>query len=174
MKAFIQVLRDITLLLVRIGLGGLMIWHGLTRWVLTPDGVPKYIDYLTQFGVPYPIYAGWGVTILELVGGIFIVLGALTPLVALLALVQQVALISYTNYWRGPDLANQAGVYLGGWDYNVMLALLALVLLSFGPGRAAIDRLFRRPKDAEAADDDTADGTSASSNTSPMVSASTW
>lgn len=172
MKAFIQVLRDITLLLVRIGLGGIMIWHGLTRWLFTPDGVPKYIDYLSQFAVPYPIYAGWGVTILELVGGIFIVLGALTPLVALLALVQQIALISYTNYWRGPNLLDQTGAYVGGWEYNVMLALLALVLLSFGPGRAAIDRLFRRPKETEVADDDTA--TSSSGNTSPMVSASTW
>lgn len=173
MTAFIQVLRDITLLLIRIGLGGIMIWHGLTRWLFTADGVPKYIDYLSQFGVPFPVYAGWGVTILELVGGIFIVLGALTPLVALLALVQQIGLISYTNYWRGPDLVNQAGAYVGGWEYNVTLALLALVLLSFGPGRAAIDRLFRRPKNAEVTDDDTATGTS-SSNTSPMVSASSW
>jgi putative oxidoreductase len=171
MKAFIQVLRDITLLLIRLGLGGIMIWHGLTRWLFTADGVPKYIDYLTQFGVPYPIYAGWGVTILELVGGIFIVLGALTPLVALLALAQQIALISYTNYWRGPDLLDQAGAYVGGWEYNLSLALLALVLLSFGPGRAAIDRLFRRPKNAEVEDDDTATGTS-STGTSSMVSAS--
>ena len=49
-----------------------MFWHGLTRWLFTADGVPKYVDYLAQFAVPYPIYAGWGVTILELVGGIFL------------------------------------------------------------------------------------------------------
>ena len=76
MTAFVQVLRDITLLLIRFGLGGLMIWHGLTRWLFTTEGVPKYIDYLSQFAVPYPIYVGWGFTILELVGGIFLVLGA--------------------------------------------------------------------------------------------------
>jgi putative oxidoreductase len=171
MNAFLQVLRDITLLLIRIGLGGIMIWHGLTRWLFTTEGVPRYIDYLSQFNVPYPIYAGWGVTILELVGGIFLVLGALTRVVALLALVQQILLISYTNYWRGPDLVDAAGAYVGGWEYNVALGLLALVLVGFGPGRAAIDRLFRRPKNAEVTDDDTADGTS-SSSTSPMVSAS--
>jgi putative oxidoreductase len=52
MTAFIQVLRDITLLLIRLGLGGLMIWHGLTRWLFTTDGVPNYIEYLSQFAVP--------------------------------------------------------------------------------------------------------------------------
>jgi putative oxidoreductase len=170
MKAFIQVLRDITLLLIRIGLGGIMFWHGITRWLFATDGVPKYIDYLNQFGVPYPIYAGWGVTILELVGGIFLVLGALTPLVALLALIQQIGLISYTNYWRGPNLLDQSGAYVGGWEYNMALALLALTLLCFGPGRVAIDRLFRRPKSTEVEDDDTATGTS--NNTSSMMSAS--
>ena len=90
-----------------------MFWHGLTRWLFTADGVPKYVDYLGQFAVPYTIYAGWGVTILELVGGIFLILGALTRVVALLALVQQVLLISYTNYWRGPDLVDAAGAYVG-------------------------------------------------------------
>ena len=95
MTAFIQVLRDITLLLIRLGLGGLMIWHGLTRWLFVTDGVPKYIEYLTQFAVPYPIYAGWGVTILELVGGIFLVVGALTPIVALAVVAEQAIIIAY-------------------------------------------------------------------------------
>lgn len=175
MNGFSLVLRDITLLLIRLGLGGLLFWHGLTRWLLTPDGVPKYIDYLSQFAVPYPIYAGWGVTILELVGGIFLILGALTRVIALLALVQQVLLISYTNYWRGPDLLDTAGTYVGGWEYNVTLGLLALALVSFGPGRAAVDRLFRRPKSSEAEDDDTASD-AATNGTSSMVSttSSSW
>lgn len=166
MNTFSQVVRDITLLLIRFGLGGLMFWHGLTRWLLTPDGVPRYIDYLGQFGVPYPVYAAWGVTILELVGGIFLILGALTRVIALLALVHQILVISYTNYWRGPDLADQAGTYVGGWEFNVTLGLLALTLVSFGPGRAAIDRLFRRPKNADAEDDDTATGTTSTGSTS--------
>lgn len=176
MNAFLQVLRDITLLLIRLGLGGIMIWHGLTRWLLTTEGVPKYIEYLSQFGVPYPIYAGWGVTILELVGGIFLVLGALTPLVAVLALAQQILLIAYTNYWRGPDLVAADGSYAGGWEYNMALGLLALTLLCFGPGRVAIDRLFRRPKSTENEDEDTSTANGTTNNNTSMMSASssTW
>lgn len=166
MNSFSQVVRDITLLLIRLGLGGLMFWHGLTRWLLTADGVPRYIDYIGQFGVPYPVYAAWGVTILELVGGIFLILGALTRVIALLALVHQILMISYTNYWRGPDLVDQAGSYVGGWEFNVALGLLALALVAFGPGRVAIDRLFRRPKSSEAEDDETATGTTSSGSTS--------
>lgn len=177
MNAFTRVLHDITLLLIRIGLGGLMFWHGFTRWLLTPDGVTKYVDYLGQFAVPYPIYASWGVTILGLRRRHLLDPRRLTRIVALLALVQQALSISYTNYWRGPNLLDQAGTYVGGWEYNVTLGLLALVLVAFGPGRAAIDRLFRRPKDAEAEDDDTATGTTSSSTNSPSVvsaSSSTW
>ena len=49
MKAFNLVLHDITLLLIRVGLGGLMFWHGFTRWLLTPEGVTKYVDYLGRY-----------------------------------------------------------------------------------------------------------------------------
>lgn len=174
MNAFSLVLRDITLLLIRIGLGGLMFWHGFTRWLLTSDGVTIYVNYLGQFAVPYPVYAGWGVTILELVGGIFLVLGALTRVIALLALVQQALTISYTNYWRGPNLLDQAGAYVGGWEYNVTLGLLALVLVAFGPGRAAIDRLFRKPKTAEAIEDDVPDNNTGTSTMVGASSSSTW
>jgi putative oxidoreductase len=87
--------------------------------------------------------------------------------------VQQVLLISYTNYWRGPDLVDPAGVYAGGWEYNVTLALLALTLLCFGPGRVAIDRLFHRPKNAET-EEDTETGSSTAGTSSMVSASSSW
>jgi len=153
MRQFLQVLRDLALLLARVGLGGILIAHGWRRWQV--QGIQQQIDYLSQFGTPYPQVAAWGAILLELVGGIFLVVGALTPLVALAVLAQQVLTICYTNYYKGPYLLNASGGYAGGYEYNVSLGLLALLLLVFGAGRASIDQLFRRtPGDSDDSVDD--------------------
>lgn len=153
MSASLRVLRDIALLIARVGLGGILILHGWIRWQGPGQGVQKQIDYLTQFGTPYPEVAAWGGILLELVGGIFLVVGALTPFVALAVLVEQILIIAYTNWYRGPDLVNSDGTYAGGYEYNLALALIALLLVVFGAGRIAVDQLFRRKK-VDTDDDD--------------------
>ncbi len=147
MAKFLQVLRDLALLIARLGLGGILIAHGWRRWQVLK--IPSQVAYLTQFGTPYPEVAAWGATILELVGGIFLVVGALTPLVAAAVVAQQVLTIGYTNWYKGPYLTDPQGGHLGGYEYNVALGVLALLLVVFGAGRAAIDRLFRRSPDGE-------------------------
>ena len=153
MKQFLQVLRDLALLIGRVGLGGILIAHGWRRWQV--QGIQRQIDYVSQFGTPYPSVVAWGAILLELVGGIFLIVGALTPLVALAVLAQQVLTICYTNWFKEPYLLNAQGGYVGGYEYNVALGLLALLFLVFGAGRASIDRLFRRtPGDADDPVDD--------------------
>jgi putative oxidoreductase len=142
MSAFLQVLRDLALLLARIGLGWILIMHGWRRW--QELGIASQADYLRQFGTPYAEYAAWGATIIELVGGIFLIVGALTPLVAAAVLVEQVLIIAYTNWYKGLRLTAADGSWAGGYEYNVVIGLLALLLLVYGSGRFGVDRLFRR------------------------------
>ncbi|HHV22145.1 MAG TPA: DoxX family protein, partial [Propionibacterium sp.] len=56
--------------------------------------------------------------------------------------VQQGMVIAWTKWFHGPWLENS------GYEYNVIQAALALVLVTFGAGRIAIDRLFRRSRNA--------------------------
>jgi putative oxidoreductase len=154
MSSALRVLRDIALLLTRLGLGGILILHGWLRWQGPGQGVQKQIDYLSQFGTPYPQYAAWGAIVLELLGGLFLVVGALTPVVAIAVLVEQILIIAYTNWYRGPDLVTGDGTYAGGYEYNVALALLALLLAVFGAGRISVDGLFRRRRPELAEDDE--------------------
>lgn len=144
MSAFLRVLRDIALLLARVGLGWILVLHGWRRWQQL--GIESQAEYLRQFGVPYADYAAWGAAILELVGGIFLIVGALTPLIAAAVLVEQVLIICYTNWYKGFALINTDGSWNGGYEYNVVLGLLALLLLVYGSGRVGIDRLFHRSK----------------------------
>ena len=142
MVQFLQVVRGLALLIARVGLGGILMLHGWRRW--REQGVQQQIEYVAQFGTPFPEVAAWGSIILELVGGVFLVVGALTPLVAAAIVAEQVLIICYTNWSKGPFLLDSAGNYVGGYEYNVALGLLALLLVVFGAGGAAIDRLFRR------------------------------
>lgn len=150
MSKALQVFRDIVLLLVRIGLGGILIVHGWRRWLVV--GPQSQIDYLSQFSTPYPQVVVWGAIILELVGGLFLIVGALTPLVAAAVLAEQALIISYTS-WYGyqylianvPEFAVSERML-----YSLAIGLLALIFLAFGSGRIGIDRLFHREKPPEA------------------------
>jgi putative oxidoreductase len=144
MSKFVQFLRSFSLLIARLGVGSILIMHGLTRWRGQGQGIQKQIDYLRQFGTPYPEVAGWGATIFELVGGLFLIVGALTPLVGLGLLIEQALIIAYTNWYKNWNLLNTDGSYNGGYEYNVALGLLGLLFLVMGGGAVAIDRLFRR------------------------------
>lgn len=146
MTKTLQVLRDIVLLITRIGLGAILIVHGWRRWQVV--GPQNQIDYLAQFSTPYPQVVVWGTIILELVGGLFLIVGALTPLIAAAVLAQQVLIICYTNWYGYQFLAANVPEFSVSERMlnNLTLGLLAMIFLVFGAGRASIDRLFRREK----------------------------
>ncbi len=150
MSRFVSFWRSFALLVARLGLGGILLLHGAARW---RAGMPSQAEYLAQFGTPYAKYAAYGATTFEIVGGLFLLLGALTPLVGLGVLVQQVLTIAWTSYYKGPNLLNADGSYHGGFEYSVALGLLGLLFLVFGGGAVSLDRVFRRKKSTADAED---------------------
>ena len=151
MSRFVSFWRSFALLVARLGLGGILILHGATRY---QAGIPSQVEYLAQFSTPYPEVAAYGATTFEIVGGVFLILGALTPLVGLGVLVQQVLTILWTSYYKGPNLLNADGSYHGGFEYSVALGLLGLLFLVSGGGVVSLDRVFRRTKAEPEPDDE--------------------
>jgi putative oxidoreductase len=152
MAGFLSFLQSFGLLIARLGLGGILLLHGWIRW---NAGVQSQIDYLTQFRTPYAEVAAWGAIIFELVGGVLLIVGALTRLVGLGVLIEQILIICYTNWYKWPPtLLNPDGTYKGGYEYNVALGLLGLLLFVMGAGAVSVDRLFRRKKPAEVEEDE--------------------
>lgn len=142
MAGFIQVLRDIALLAARLVLGTVMVLHGWQRWQI--DGIGRQVQIFTEAGVPSPGIFAWGSTILELAGGLLLIFGLLTPVVAFLFLLQAILSIAFISGSNGPLLGN------GGWEYAAVTASVSLLLTVFGAGRAAVDQLFRRSPESEA------------------------
>jgi putative oxidoreductase len=152
MSRFVSFWRSFALLIARLGLGGILLLHGAHRY---QAGISSQITYLSQFSTPYPKIAAYGATTFEIVGGIFLILGALTPLVGLGVLIQQVLTVVWTSYYKGPELLNADGSYNGGFEYSVALGLLGLLFLVFGGGVVSLDRVFRRKKTVDEIDEPT-------------------
>lgn len=148
MSKLLSFLRTVALLIARVSLGAILIAHGWDRWQVRK--VDSQIAYLQQYGVPYAEWAAWGAIALELLGGVLLIVGLLTPLVALAVVVEQVLIISWISWRNKLWLLNPDNTYAGGFEYNVALAALALLITVFGAGAVSLDRLFRRkPKTTE-------------------------
>ncbi|MGJ6980306.1 DoxX family protein [Aestuariimicrobium soli] len=138
MRGFIRVCQDLALMLARIATGAILMVHGWTRW---SDGQPKQVQILTDLKVPYPEVFAWGTIAFEVIGGALLVFGLVTPLLGLVLLVEQAMIIGFAKWGHGPHLAQD------GYEYNLALASLGLIFLTFGSGRAGVDALFRRSPD---------------------------
>lgn len=116
----------------RIALGSILLAHGALKiFVFTIPGIvgffeslglPAMMAYLTIFG--------------EVAGGTALILGVYPRLVALLSL-PILAGAAWTHLGNGWLFSNQGG----GWEFPVLLVLLALVVAMQGAGSFAIKRL---------------------------------
>jgi putative oxidoreductase len=151
-----QFLQSFGLLIARLGTGGILLLHGITHWTGANQGVTAMRDRYAEVGAPYADVAAWATIIFELVGGVFLIVGALTRFVGVGLIVLSVLTISYFSYYRGPDLLNADGTYNGGYEYDIALGLLGLLFFVFGAGAVSIDRLFKGKKPVEDTEDDSA------------------
>ena len=139
MKSLLRMVRDIALLLARIVMGVVLLAHGWHRWqVMT---VPREVGLLEAAGLGNATTIVWLVIGFEIVGGILLIFGLATPLVGLGIIVLNVGTILL--------LKDEFFLHQAGWEYNAVQAVVGLLLLAHGSGRAGLDNLFVRPKDED-------------------------
>ncbi|HYZ09288.1 MAG TPA: DoxX family protein [Pseudonocardiaceae bacterium] len=129
--------RDAVLLVARVGLGVLMVWHAKVEYDFG-GSVSGVIALFDQSGVPLPTIAGPANLFGELIGGIALILGLGVRVIGVLMalnmagawiLVHPGALYSLDH--TGPELV-------------IALGLLSLVLAVTGSGRLGLDHLIAR------------------------------
>jgi putative oxidoreductase len=130
---------DGVLLLLRVALGATFVAHGgqkLFDWInVDPhgiDGTTKFFDFV---GIPIPGFFAWVVGLTEFIGGLLLIAGALTSIVAIaLAIDMFVAIVTY-NAANGFFTETQDG----GWELNLIILLVMVTLALLGPGRYSVD-----------------------------------
>jgi putative oxidoreductase len=132
--------QDLGLLVTRIALGGVMIAHGIQKAFL--QGFAGTQQGFGSMGAPLPGLTAVLVTLLELVGGVAIVLGLATRVVALLyalTMVGAAVLVHLPNGFYAAD---------GGWELVGLLAIVSVALVVAGPGRLSLDHLVAQRRRA--------------------------
>jgi len=70
----------------------------------------------------------------ELIGGVLLAAGLLTPLAAALLIAVMTLAIAIVHWRHGPWVAE------GGWEYSVVLIAVAFAVTAVGPGKYSLDR----------------------------------
>jgi putative oxidoreductase len=124
-------------LVLRLCLAAVFIYHGMD--LVSKSWGTAWSD---QMPVIQQVLVAWG----QLLGGIAMLLGLLTRLAAIglgLIMVGAIAIVHWPN---GFSLVKD-GSYNGGYEYNVVLIAICIVLTLTGGGTLAADRWVRlRPK----------------------------
>lgn len=125
--------------------------HGWAKLSKGPSGFGKL---LAQIGVPLPELTAWVVTLVELFGGIAIILGAFVTLVSIpLIITMFVAMFTVHLPYGFSSIKTigltPSGPEFGAPGYEVNLLYIAglLTLMLIEAGRLSIDRMMKRRKD---------------------------
>lgn len=120
------------LLLVRVVLGITMIAHGVNHW-LGGGRIEGTARWFAGLGLRQGKLQAWMSVITEVGAGVLLVLGLLTPLAC--AAVIAVMLIAGILAHR----PNGFFVFKDGYEYVLVLSVIALALAMLGPGRLSVD-----------------------------------
>jgi len=124
--------------------------HGYAKLTRGPE---TFISILHAIGIPYADLLGWATIIVEIVGGLMILLGALVPLAAvpmIVVLVVAIITVHLPNGFSSVKLRSfdASGAHFGQPGYETDLLYMAgLLALCFGgAGPASVDGYMRRKR----------------------------
>ncbi|MEM0382256.1 MAG: DoxX family protein [Nitrososphaerota archaeon] len=151
---FLEQYSDVAFLILRIALGFMMVVHGFPK--LFGPARPQMRSGMAQLGIPQTLFDLVG--LLEFLGGIFLIAGFLTRIVAILFALEMVGTIALYlsvlgKFTPPPEMLSQmvansrrvmrgfvSGV--GGWELDLLILAVALLLLITGAGALAIDSIL--------------------------------
>jgi putative oxidoreductase len=126
---------DVALLLARLILGTIMFAHGYQKLFI--NGLGRTSQGFENMSIPVAIVSASYVTVVELVGSVLVLAGALITVVAGCYLVVMIGAAVFVHIPNGVFAADN------GWELVGAIAALLLVLAAAGPGRWSVDRLVR-------------------------------
>jgi uncharacterized membrane protein YphA (DoxX/SURF4 family) len=146
-----------SILILRLMAGGVFFWEGMLKFVYTNQGVGRF----TKIGIPFPNETAIFVACLEIVGGLLLISGLATRLIAIPFIAEMIVAILSTKIalylGTSPLPLPPALPKVGIWavlheirsDYAQIMT--TAFLLINGPGRWSVDALLFRNRRADGA-----------------------
>lgn len=135
-------------LFLRLMAGGVFFWEGILKFVYTNQGVGRF----TKIGIPYPHETAVFVACLEIVGGLLLISGLGTRLIAIPFIIEMIVAILTTkiSLYLGtsplpqPPALPKVGIWAVLHEIRADYAqiLTTTFLLINGPGRWSLDAIL--------------------------------
>ena len=128
MRRLLPLNLDAALLILRVVLGIIMLYHGWPK-VTNLGGT---IEGFTGMGIPLPALSAVFATVAEVGGGLLLIIGALTDIAGLLIAIDMLGAITFVHAKNG------FAVNEGGVEWPLALLAMGLAIALAGPGRFAL------------------------------------
>jgi uncharacterized membrane protein YphA (DoxX/SURF4 family) len=137
-----------SILLLRLMAGGVFFWEGILKFVYVNQGVGRF----TKLGIPFPHFSAAFIGYLEIVGGLLLLTGLMTRLIAIPFVVEMIVAILSTKIslylGTSPLPLPPAPPQFGFWavlheirsDYAQILTVIFLLIN--GPGEWSLDAVL--------------------------------
>src|SRR5437867_331756 len=147
-----------SVLFLRLMAGGVFLWEGILKFVYANQGVGRF----TKLGMPFPHQTATFVGCLEIVGGLLLLSGLMTRVIAIPFIVEMIVAILSTKIslylGTSPLPLPPAPPQVGIWavlheirsEYAQLLTVLFLAIN--GPGRWSLDAVMGRTSEDPAGD----------------------
>lgn len=130
------IVRDVALLVARVLLGVVLIAHGLQKFgEWTIDGTAQAFG---QMGVPLPGIAAPVAAVVELLGGVLLLVGAFSAVTGLIVALHMGVAAVLAHVSNGVFIEN------AGWELVGLIAAAALAVGVAGAGRYSVDTVLNR------------------------------
>lgn len=138
---------------LRVMAGGVFLWEGILKFVYANQGIGRF----TKLGMPLPHFTADFVACLEIVGGLLLLTGLMTRLIAVPFIFEMIVAILSTKIslylGTSPLPLPAAPPKIGMWavlhevrsEYAQLLTVAFLMIN--GPGRWSLDALLNRDRD---------------------------
>lgn len=125
-----------------VGLG--FVVHGVAKWSKGPQNFAKLLQ---QIGAPLPVATAWSVTLLEVFGGLAILVGAFVAIVSIPLIVSMLVAMFTVQLRYGFSSVNtigltESGPIFGppGYEINLLYIAALLAIALAGRGAFSVDR----------------------------------
>lgn len=145
--------RPWAVLSLRLVVGYGFLAHGLAKLTRGPANFGKLLHLI---GVPLPSTTAWVVTLLEIGGGVAILLGVVVAIAAVPLIASMLVAMFTLHVHYGFSAVNTVGLTATGplfgppgYEINLLYVAALLVLAATGPGRFSLESLLERQAGTE-------------------------
>ena len=125
-------LNEWSLTALRLVLGLVFVYHGYIK-LFVEGGFPATVEFFKLVGIPMTGYAALLVGVVEFFGGVFMILGVFTRYSSMLQMVVMLTAFFTVHISQG----------FNGYKFVLVLMAGLLVIMTSGPGKLAIGKMFK-------------------------------